>query len=104
MTIRAVYPSTVPDENPEVDRGTIDEQIHDAKRGVAILATCIVQTLQEGDPTFQARFLKRLEDAYSATREDTDSPALDRLELIKWVKQMLTGWSDISGQGKPFLS
>jgi len=38
--------------------------LHRAKRGVAILATCIVETLNETDPTFQERFLRRLERAY----------------------------------------
>lgn len=28
-------------------------ELHRTKRGVAILATCIVQTLNESDPTFQ---------------------------------------------------
>jgi hypothetical protein len=29
-------------------------QLRGAKRGAAILATCIVQTLTESDPTFQS--------------------------------------------------
>lgn len=85
------------------ERGTIDQQIHDTKRGVAILATCIVQTLNESDPTFQDRFVDRLGLAYREVRED-DTPTLDRLELINWVRELLTGWSAVSGQGKPFLS
>jgi hypothetical protein len=38
--------------------------LHRAKNGVAILATCTVQTLNESDPTFQDRFLERLATAY----------------------------------------
>ena len=30
--------------------------LHRAKRGAAILATCIVKTLNDSDPTFQSRF------------------------------------------------
>jgi hypothetical protein len=42
--------------------------LHRAKRGVVILTTCVVQTLNEPDLTFQERFQKKLEDAPQATR------------------------------------
>jgi hypothetical protein len=51
-----------------------------AKRETAILATCIVQTLNESDPSFQERFLGRLQRAYTrlgATR--------------KWARSMKVG-------------
>jgi hypothetical protein len=80
------------------DRGTIDQQLHDTKSGVAILVTCLVQEISKTDPTFTDRVMERFERAY---REVT--PALDRLELINWVREMLTGWSPISGQGQKFL-
>ena len=85
------------------DRGTTDQQIHDTKRGIAILATCIIQEVEAVHPGFTEHLGRRLERAYREVREDTDSPALDRLELINWVREMLTGWSPIHGQGKPFL-
>ena len=39
-----------------------DDLFH-VRRGVAALAACIVQTLNESDPTFQERFVQRLEKA-----------------------------------------
>jgi len=60
------------------------------KMGASTLVVCIVQTLSESDPTFQTRFLSRLEKAYMQLR---DSPAggapLDCLELLVWVKETL---------------
>ena len=35
-----------------------------AKRGVAILVACVVQTLRESDPSFEERLLRRLGKAY----------------------------------------
>ena len=70
--------------------------------GPSILVTCLVQTLDEADATFKARFLKRLERAYSEVREGPTT-STHTLEQLDWVREMLTGWSIISGQGKPFL-
>lgn len=39
-------------------------ELHKAKRGVAMLATVLVQTINESDPSFQERFLARLSRAY----------------------------------------
>ena len=39
---------------------------------MAALIACVVQTLNESDPTFQKRFLKRLERGYDVIREDTE--------------------------------
>ena len=87
----------------EADRGTRDEQLHDTKRGVAILVTCLVETLKDTDPTFQDRFIENLDRAYRITREQFDDQTLDRHELIRWVQTTITGWSSITGQGKPFF-
>lgn len=84
------------------DRGTIDEQLRDAKYGVAILVTCLVQELEAQHLGFSDHFLRRLGKAYGEVRED-ETPALDRLELINWTRELLTGFNQISGQGKPFL-
>lgn len=73
------------------------------KSGVAVLATCIVQTLHESDPTFQTRFLKKLTDAYYDRRDNGDPGNQSELELLSWTRQLLTGFSPIAGQGKPFL-
>ncbi|TPJ52728.1 hypothetical protein [Mesorhizobium sp. B2-6-4] len=84
------------------ERGTIDQQLHDTKSGVAILVTCLVQEISKTDSTFADRVMERFERAYREVKE-RDTPALDRLELINWVREMLTGWSPISGQGRKFL-
>ena len=74
-----------------------------AKRGIAILATCIVQTLSESDPSFKGRFLKRLERAYRELRDNTDGDVVQEMEIISWTNSYLTGWNFVRGQGKPFL-
>jgi hypothetical protein len=80
--------------------------LHRAKRGTAVLAVCIVQTLNESDPTFQERFLRRLKEAYHEIRDnwdDTDS-LRQELELLQWTQALLTGFDMIKGQGDPFLA
>lgn len=77
------------------------DHLHQSKRGAAILVACIAQTLNESDPSFEARFVDRLERAYREIRDDAD--ALDALELLSWVRTLLTGFDHTSGQGKPFL-
>jgi hypothetical protein len=57
-------------------------ELHRAKRGAAILATCIVQTLTESDPTFQDRFLERLSRAYRELKDNTDGDVIQEKELL----------------------
>jgi hypothetical protein len=71
--------------------------------GAAILVTCVVQTLNESDSTFQSRFLKKLEQAYSEIR-DGQRASPHTLEELSWVRELLTGFSVSRGQGEPFLS
>lgn len=78
--------------------------LHRAKIGTAILATCLVQTLNETDPTFQERFLKKLSEAYYELRDNTEGDVIEQMELLSWTREFLTGFSQIAGQGKPFLS
>ncbi|MCV3243766.1 hypothetical protein [Mesorhizobium sp. ZC-5] len=78
--------------------------LHRAKRGVAILAACVVQTLNESDPSFEERFLERLRRAYSELRDNTEGDVIQELELLSWTREYLTGFSKFTGQGKPFLS
>lgn len=83
-------------------------ELHRAKRGVAALTACVVQTLNESDPTFEKRFLDRLERVYYEFRDepgahDKDSDVIQELELFQWTREYLTGWNMISGQGKPLL-
>jgi len=79
-------------------------ELHRAKRGAAILATCIVQTLNETDPTFQGRFLNRLHRAYCELKDNTDGKdVIEGLELLCWTSTYLTGWDEVTGQREPFL-
>ncbi len=59
-----------------------------AKRGAAILAACIAQTMNESDPSFQARFLKRLEAAYYSLWEE-GADRMDEMEMVSWVREIL---------------
>lgn len=76
------------------------------KSGAAALATCVVQTLNESDPTFEKRFLANLEKAY---REFADGDRYGSrevtaaLEMFSWTRELLTGWNMVTGQGRPLL-
>jgi hypothetical protein len=70
---------------------------------VAVLTTCLVQTLNETDPTFQKRFLQRVERACDLLRRDTEGDVRQELELLSSVQELLTGWNWSKEQGKPFL-
>ena len=76
-----------------------------AKRGVAILAAVVVQTLNESDPTFEKRFLERLSRAYREVKDGDlyEGDVIQELELLSWTRSLLTGFDFITGQGKPFL-
>jgi hypothetical protein len=74
-----------------------------SRRAVAILATCIVQTLNESDPTFQARFLERLSRAYIEFKDNTDGDVTQELTLFSWTRSYLTGFNHVTGQKEPFL-
>jgi len=81
--------------------------LHQSKRGLAVVIACLVQTLNETDPTLQERFIARLEAAHRELRNNP--PTSDKnnhmaLEPLSWVRQFLTGWNVIDGQGEPFLS
>jgi hypothetical protein len=78
--------------------------LHQSKKGVAVLAACIVQTLNESDTTFQTRFLDRLTRAYYELRDNPDAQNESQaLELLAWTREYLTGFSRFSGQGEPLL-
>lgn len=69
------------------------------KTGVATVIAALVHTLAESDPSFQERFLKRLEQA-AYSRKNSENPwELDEVETIHWAREFITGWSSISGQG-----
>ena len=84
------------------------DDLHQSKRGLASVIACLVQTINETDPTFQGRFVARLETAYYELRDNPTSPHSKNdhmaLESFMWVRELLTGWNTIHGQGEPFLS
>ncbi|WP_247366893.1 hypothetical protein [Bradyrhizobium sp. 18] len=83
-----------------------------AKTASAVLAACIVRTIEETDPTFADRFLANVDRAYNHFR---DNPVMwkrkdgsprdlqDVLEALSWTNHLITGWNPITGQGEPFL-
>lgn len=80
------------------------DELHKAKAAVAQLVTCLVQTLDEGDPTFKDRFLKRLEAAYHEARDNGEGDQRHTFEMLNWTRELLTGFSLADGPGKPYLS
>ena len=67
----------------------IDDLGH-TKSGTAILMTCIVQTLNEKDPTFQARFLNRLAHVYEELSGATDADVHHEIEMLAFTHAFLT--------------
>lgn len=83
---------------------SVQDDLFRSKRGGAILATCIVQTLNESDPTFQTRFLERLSRAYGEIHNTLEGSVNQELELLAWTREFLTGFDTVTGQNKPFLA
>lgn len=73
------------------------------KKGTAVLAACVVQTLNESDSSFQTRFLEKLAAAYYELKDNTDGDVRQELELLAWTRELLTGFNPVDGQGRPFL-
>lgn len=82
--------SDTPDSRPQLELGA------------AVLVTCVVQTLADSDRSFQQRFVKRLDEAYARLRDDP-KVSLRALEDLSWCRELLTGFSVATGQGRPFL-
>ncbi len=76
------------------------DDLKSVKSGTAVLVACLVQTLNETDPTFKDRFLERLSRAYA---ERLDEAERNELELLSWARELVSGFNFVSGQGKPFL-
>lgn len=73
-------------------------------RGMTVLVTCMVQEAAKSDPTFEDRFLKRLEEAY---REVRDHSAYDpglALALLASTRSLLTGTTLRGRKEAPFLA
>lgn len=80
-----------------------DKGSYHQNRGVAVLATCLVQTLNEDDPAFRQRFLSHLERAYHEIRDHADGDNLRELELLKMTSDLLTTFNFKDGEGRPSL-
>lgn len=80
-----------------------DTDLDHLKKATAVLAACVVQTLDESDPSFETRFLERLERAYRELKDNTDGDVQHEMELLSWTRSLLTGFDMVSGQGTPFL-
>lgn len=78
----------------------IEARLKDIKHGTAVIATCLVQTIEETHPGFTQSLLSKLGKAYGEVREEAGT---DQLELINWTRELITGWNIVSGQGRPFL-
>jgi hypothetical protein len=74
--------------------------LHRAKRGVATLVACVVQTLNESDPSFEKRYLNRLEAAYRELKDNSEGNVIEEMELLSWTRELLTGFSLFTGQGE----
>lgn len=73
-------------------------------RGMTVLVTCMVQEAAKTDPTFEERFLKRLEEAYHEVRDhNAYDPGL-ALALLASTRALLTGTSLRGGEKAPFLA
>lgn len=88
-----------PRANPEDKRS----DLHRAKVGVAVLTTCIVETINDSDPSFRNRFLKKMGEAYYKLRDDTEGDQIEQMELLTWTRSFLTGFDFATGQGEPLL-
>jgi hypothetical protein len=55
--------------------------LHHTKKGMATLVACIVQTLNEFDPSFQDRFLARLAGTFESLR-DSEIASIHELEML----------------------
>lgn len=78
--------------------------IDDTKLGVAAMITALVHTLNETDPSFQERFLKRLDQAAYSRKNAARYSELDESELYSWTTEFITGFSFVGGQGSPLYT
>jgi hypothetical protein len=76
----------------------MNTNLQSAQKATAALAACIVQTLNETDPSFQARFVRTLEKAYQEFRDATEGDYTCELDLLSYTRQLLTGFSVTTGQ------
>lgn len=73
-------------------------------RGMTVLVACMVQEAAKTDPTFEARFLERLEDAYHEVRDHSSYDPGLALALLASTRSLLTGKSLRGERRAPFLA
>jgi hypothetical protein len=74
------------------------------KHGAAVLVTCLVETLNDADPTLRDRFVKKLEQAYEIAKEDANTArGISIMEALSWTRQNLTGMDPVHGPGERFF-
>jgi len=73
-------------------------------RGMTVLVACIVQELSKSDPSFEDRFLERLDEAYRDVRDQIAYDSGFALALIASTRSLLTGKTLRGVQTAPFLS
>lgn len=73
------------------------------KGATAILAACIAQALHETDTSFRPRLVAQIDRAYGMVRDDPDLLDHHDPEVLLWARELLSGFSRVTGQGKPFL-
>ena len=80
------------------------DELAGLSRGIAVLATCIVQELSRSDPTFEERFLKRLNEGYYELRDNSERDPGAALALLAYTRALITGFDHVNGQREPFLA
>lgn len=71
----------------------LEQELHDTKRSIAILAGCLVEAMSNDDPLLRDRFVSHIDAVFDSVRLD-DEAALKRLELLNWTRDLLTGSVD----------
>ena len=79
------------------------DNLHQAKLAVSTLAACIVQALNESDPSFEARFLDRLRREYEKYRNNSDADPVHVLEVLHWTGELLKGWNPVPQHGASLI-
>lgn len=77
-----------------------DADLRGIKEGVAMLTTVMLSCLQDVDPLAATNFKLKLELAYAKRRE---SASKHELEMLSWVRTLITGFDFSNGQGEAFL-
>lgn len=76
---------------------------HDCGGAIALITAIFVEALEETDPEFRARFIRKMDDAYSRVRHDASRISERDLEVVSWCRQAVSGWSPVDGQEEPLL-